>query len=82
MRWPDALFGLAVRPRPLARVRRATAVGHAAVTTKPDRVYLSAVLHPSLRATELQAAIAASAGTLQRRSLSPPANHSTSFPRP
>jgi hypothetical protein len=36
---------------------------------------------PSLCAAELQAAIAA-AGTQQRRSLSPPANHSTSFPRP
>jgi hypothetical protein len=71
-----------VHPRPLTLVRRATAVGHAAVTTRPGRGYLSAVLQPSLRAAELQAAIAAAAGTLQRRSLSPPANHSTSFPRP
>jgi hypothetical protein len=75
-------FGPAVRPRSLALVRRATAVGHAAVTARLGRGYLSVVLFPLRAPPSLHRAIATAAAAGARRSLSPPANHSTSFPRP
>jgi hypothetical protein len=37
VRRPDTPFGPVVRPRPLALVRRRTALGHAAVIPRPSR---------------------------------------------
>jgi hypothetical protein len=78
VRWPDAPLRTGGPSASLARVRRATAIGHAAVTSRPGRGYLSVVLFPLRAPPSLHTAITTAAGTLQRRSLSPLTNHSTS----
>jgi hypothetical protein len=63
-----------------ARVRRATVTSHATITPRPGWDYLSAAIRP-LRAPDRRSPPLPPPVSLQRRSLSPPADYLTLSPR-
>jgi hypothetical protein len=64
-----------------ARVRRATAVSHAAVTPRPVRDYLSAAIRPLCAPDRRSPPLPPPPVSLQHRSLPPPADRLTLSPR-